>query len=96
MIKIQKDKTKVVEVINLKVYFLSKSNVITPKCLSLFLHFSLMPMYLISIAYHLLLLYFITVLISIPGHIYVYFPLIQKALQKQRPCIYSLSIRCWK
>ena len=72
MRKIKKDKTKVVETISLKPYFLSKSTLITPKCLSLFLHSSLAPMYLISIAYHLLLLYFITVLISLPGHIYIF------------------------
>ena len=71
MIKIQKDKTKVVEIINLKLSFLSKSTLIIPKCLSLFLPFSLEPMYLISIAYHLLLLYFITVLMSLPRPIYI-------------------------
>ena len=72
MIKIQKDKTKVVEIINLKLCFLSKSTLIIPKCLSLFLPFSLVLMYLISITYHLLLLYFITVLMSLSRPIYIF------------------------
>lgn len=48
----------------------------------------------VSNLYHLSFVatYFITVLLSFPGH--TVFPLIQKALQKQRPCIHSLGICC--